>query len=244
MRLLPLAVAFAVSACLQSGPTSISAPASGKRLLFVGNSQVYVNDLPRMVAELARQARVDSVFVASVAFPNFGLEDHWSEGSALRALQRSKWEFVILQQGPSTLPENRANLEAMVRRFDPAIRAAGAVPVLYQVWPTVDRPNDFGPALVSYQTAARSVGGILAPAGEAWRGAIAEADTIKVYSPDGLHGSVRGTYLAASVILARVFDTDPRTLPPTIPGIREDSATVRFLQRMAAAALTRAPARP
>lgn len=239
-----LLLSLLTSGCASSGTLGVEAPTGGVRLLFVGNSLTYVNNLPGMVGELARLAGIDSVFTASVAFPDVSLDDHWAEGSAVRALQRSRWEFVVLQQGPSTLPENRALLEAAARRFDVPVRAAGAVPVLYQVWPTVNRSGDFVPALASYQNAAQAVKGVLAPAGDAWRAAIAESDTIRVYSPDGLHASVRGTYLAALVIYARIFDRDPRLLPPRIPGVAEDTTTVRFLQRMANVALQRSPAKP
>lgn len=230
--------------CLGGTTTGITPPPGGTRLLFIGNSLTYVNDLPAMVGQLARAAGKESVFVASVAFPDVSLDDHWAEGSARRALERSKWEYVVLQQGPSSLPQNQVLLAEAARRWDPVIRAAGAMPVLYQVWPTVGRSADFPAVLTSYRNAAQGVRGVLAPAGEAWRLAMSRADTMRLYHPDGLHPSMRGTYLAAAVLVARIADLDPRTLPPVIPGVAEDTATVRFLQRMAAEALAATPARP
>src|SRR5262245_65634527 len=76
-------------------------PASGRqiRVLFVGNSLTYFNDLPGMVSALARNSG-DRITQTSVAFPNFSLEDHWNDGRALEAISGSKWDLIVLQQGP------------------------------------------------------------------------------------------------------------------------------------------------
>lgn len=126
--------------CLgQGGPTTPSFPDGKTRVLFVGNSLTYVNDLPAMVEAVLRLAGDTSIATATIAFPDFALEDHWNEGSAGRALAQSRWEVVVMQQGPSSLPENQAHLATWAGRFGPAIRQAGAEPVLYMVWPSASR---------------------------------------------------------------------------------------------------------
>ena len=47
----------------------------------------------------------------------FALEDHWAEGSALEALRAGGWDAVVLQQGPSSLPESGANLTEWAARW-------------------------------------------------------------------------------------------------------------------------------
>ncbi|MEP7325510.1 MAG: hypothetical protein ABI836_06145 [Gemmatimonadota bacterium] len=71
------------------------------RILFIGNSLTYTNDLPGMVAALADSAGSGPVEVASIAFPDYSLEDHWNRGNALAAIRQQRWRFVVLQQGPS-----------------------------------------------------------------------------------------------------------------------------------------------
>ena len=51
------------------------------RILFIGNSLTYPNDLPGMVCELARAASRNAV-CESVAKPDYSLEDHWNERDA------------------------------------------------------------------------------------------------------------------------------------------------------------------
>jgi hypothetical protein len=231
-----------VSACaLPSAPAAQAPP----RILFVGNSLTYVNDLPAMVKAVAAQAGTAVPETEMVAFPDFALEDHWAEGTARRRLTQARWDFVVLQQGPSSLPENRANLAEWSERFAPLIREAGARPILYMVWPSRQRARDFPGVRAAYLGAAARVGGLFAPAGEAWRLALEEDPAAPLYDGDGFHPAPAGTYLAAMVVLARISPLDPLSLPPTIPGARHNPhATVRVLQRSAATALTGEPTQP
>lgn len=215
LRLLPLALTLACS----GSPTAPSLPLvpGGARVLFIGNSLTYVNDVPRLVVAVARLAGDSSLATASVAFPDYALEDHWNEGTAPRALAEHRWEFVVLQQGPSSLPQNRAHLEEWTRRFAPLVRAAGATPVLYQVWPQWSRRFDAPNAFLSYANAAAAVNGRLAPVGAAWDSALTTTDPSALYSGDGLHAAPLGSWMAAVVIYATLRNVDPVTLPPRFP---------------------------
>lgn len=189
-------------------------PDNALRMLFIGNSLTYENDLPEVVAAMARvtnQARPP--FVAMVAAPDFSLEDHWNAGSARSAITRQTWDFVVMQQGPSSLPENRVYLREWTERFAPLIRSAGAEPALYMVWPAESRPGDFPGVLDAYSRAAQAVSGVFLPAGQAWISAWAlDADT-PLYGPDRFHPSPTGTWLAALVIFSRLYDVSPDIVP-------------------------------
>ncbi len=217
MRTILPSAAVLLLAC-GSAPLAPTAK-GGTRILFIGNSLTYVNDVPSMVAAIGRQVGDRDIAVAMVAFPNYALEDHWTEGTATRALAQQDWEFVVMQQGPSSLPENRVFLEEWTRRFAPVIRAAGGEPVLYQVWPQVLRRGDAPAVLLSYANAAAAVRGRLAPAGAAWDSVLASPHPLALYSSDGLHASAYGSWLAAVVIYATVRRIDPRTLPDTLPSL-------------------------
>jgi hypothetical protein len=226
--------------CLHGAPTTPDFPNGSTRVLFIGNSLTYTNDLPAMVEALARLAGDTHLQVASVAFPDFALEDHWNEGTAPRWLRDKAWEFVVMQQGSSALPASQQNLRTWTAQFAPIIRASGAEPVLLMVWPQQDRLFDFVNVLDSYRNAAASVNGIFVPAGDAWT---AYNNYNALYS-DGLHPTVSGTYLAALCVLERLRGIAPASLPPTIPGYTADAATVRALQQAATTALARNARKP
>ena len=214
--------------------------ANGLNVLFIGNSLTYVNSLPAIVAALADSAHVKPLVWTQVAFPDFALEDHWAEGTALAALRSHSWDVVILQQGPSSLPENRANLIEWSQRFDVEIRKAGGKAALYMVWPQLSRFQDFDNASVSYQLAAESVKGMLFPVGEAWRAAWRRDAGLQLYSADGLHPSLAGSYVAGLVMYQLLYDRTPVGLPARLrlnvtgsPVIEVSRATADLLQAAA-----------
>ena len=122
-----------------------------------------------MVETLSRQSGATPISTASVLFGGFNLEDHWNEGTARRLIAQGGWSIVVLQQGPSALPESQVNLREWTARFDGVIRAIGARTALYMVWPESDRRDAFDAVSQSYARAAEDVRGMLFPVGEAWR---------------------------------------------------------------------------
>jgi hypothetical protein len=183
------------------------------RVLFIGNSLTYTNDLPAIVEALAEASRQKRFVYKSVVFPDYSLEDHWTGGHARKAISSDKWDVVVLQQGPSALEESRKSLLEYTRLFDKAIRAAGARPALYMVWPSQARLRDFDRVVESYRLAAAEVKGILFPVGEAWREAWKRDATMGLYTDDRFHPSAAGSYLAALVIYEKLFDRSPIGLP-------------------------------
>ena len=208
---LSLALGGTCSIGMQQGPR-LAGSARPTRVLFIGNSFTYANELPAIVAALAEAGGAPAVCRA-VAAGGFSLEDHWNRGEARKALEQEKWDFVVLQQGPSASPEGRALLLRSARRFDPLIRRAGAKPALYMVWPSSARRQDFSGVSDSYRLAARDIGAALLPAGVAWQIAERKAPKLKLYSDDGLHPTAAGSYLAGVVIYAGLFERSPIGLP-------------------------------
>jgi hypothetical protein len=185
------------------------------RVLFIGNSFTYFNDLPAMVEALAASQKKRLVH-HSVVFPNFSLQDHWEKGEAQRAIAAGKWDFVVLQQGPSALEESRRSLLDYTRRFAKVIRDAGATPALYMVWPSKARFADFDRVVESYDLAARDANGIVLPVGAAWQEAWRLDAALPLYDDDQFHPSSTGSYLAALVIYKKLFGDSPRGLPATL----------------------------
>ena len=106
LRLLA-ALALATLACTNDPP--VGPGRVGTRVLFIGNSLTYTNDLPAMVRVMGESAGTPLV-TGMVAEPGMSLEDHWSRGGARAAVASGRWDVVVLQQGPSALPSSRENL--------------------------------------------------------------------------------------------------------------------------------------
>lgn len=187
-------------------------PEESLRVLFIGNSHTYVNDLPALVAQMA-QATGSTLEYQTIARPNFGLMDHWAVGEAQEAIRRGGWDYVVLQQGPSSQPDSRVNLVEWGTRFANLIHENGARTAFYMVWPAESRPMDRDGVRTSYTAAANATNGVLAPAGEAWRAAWRRESRLQLYSDDGMHASYLGTYLAAVTVYEQLFRKSPLQLP-------------------------------
>jgi hypothetical protein len=182
-------------------------------LLFVGNSLTATNDMPALLEAMGRSSGI-AIHCTVVAKSGFSLEDHWADGEARRAIARGGWSHVILQQGPSALPASRALLNDYARRFAREIRDAKAQPAFLMVWPSAEHGGDFDDVSASYTGAAALTGGVLLPAGDAWRAAWRREPRLALYGPDGFHPSPLGSYLAALAIVHALTGRLPSVRPP------------------------------
>jgi hypothetical protein len=218
--LLAFAGAFLAS-CSSEDPAPLAPapedpPFIAHRVLFVGNSLTYSNDLPGLVEGLARAASITPFEVNSVTYGGYSLEDHLNEGTAVRLLSEGGWDLIVLQQGPSTQPESRVAL-----RRDVAIFASLAAPFetkvgIYGVWPPSGNAQLLDAGIESYRLAAADVNGLLFPAAAAWRAALQVDPNVPLYGGDAFHPAPLGSYLAAIVIGARIFDVSPLEFPSTL----------------------------
>ncbi|MEX0892004.1 MAG: hypothetical protein WEB88_07520 [Gemmatimonadota bacterium] len=207
----------------------------GEGVLFIGNSLTASNDLPGMVTALAEAAGADIPTMAVLAAQT-SLEDHWHEGSARREIERGGWRAVVLQQGPSTLPESREHLIHWTGVYADAIRSQGGAPYVYMVWPPMG--GDWERAIGSYRLAAEAAQSGLFPVAEAFRAAWARDPELPLLAGDGFHPSAMGTYLAAVVMVAQLENRSPVGLPADLAGrVSVEPAVAVLLQEAAADAI-------
>jgi hypothetical protein len=182
------------------------------RILFIGNSLTYFYELPLMVQAIAAQSG-KTLTVDAITAPGASLEDHFLQQTAHAALANGGYQWVIMQQGPSSLPASQNHLRNWASRFDSLIRAGGARPALYMVWPDVAHSASFGDVYDSYSNAALAINGMFIPAGEAWRWAWSLNPGLPLYGPDHFHPSPTGSYAAAMSIFAELYQQSPIDLP-------------------------------
>lgn len=109
-----------------------------------------------------------STFHAPTSFPDFNLDDHRAQGAAARAIALGGWEVVVLEQSPSSLPRNRAQLRSSVGcsgRADPGGERESRATLGMAAELASCR---FRPAIESYTLAAQDVNGLLFPVAAAW----------------------------------------------------------------------------
>jgi hypothetical protein len=224
LRFLLLGTAALLTLACNKDPVGVEddrLPDADMRVLFIGNSLTYTNNLPAMVQTIAEATGHTMVFGIAAA-PNVSLEDHWRNGveGTIRTVEA---DVVVMQQGPSSLPQNQDYLRYWTEKLAPAIREAGGEPALYMVWPEAARVGAFGAVYESYQGAAQAVNGLFIPAGLAWVHTWNQDPELALYGPDGFHPSYLGSAVAALTIFRVLFDRDVTMLPsrfePTTSGL-------------------------
>lgn len=211
-----------------------------RRVLFVGNSLTYVNDVPALVARISAGLGAP-LETHSVVHPDYGLEDHWNDGVVQRLLTDQRWDVVVLQQGPSSLPESGTNLVEYAGRFARLIRTHGACPAVYMVWAEAAYPRSFDAVRDHHRQAADSAHAQFLPAGDAWRAAWRRDSSFAFYSADGLHPTPLGSYVAALTIAAGLTGRSPVGDTTTVPGMTLDRAHRRIIQEAVVEALQGVP---
>jgi hypothetical protein len=190
------------------------------RVLFVGNSYTYVNDLPRMFAALAAMHGV-AIEVQMQARPNFSLADHLGVlrfGSVLM----QPWDVIVLQQGPSALPASRRNLRRSVERIARRLHGRAVTVALLAAWPQRPHSAMSHDAELSYRLAAETIDACVLPVATAWRRAREHDATLALYQSDGLHPTAAGSLLAAMTILQGLVDVGTAPLLPPAPDTPAD----------------------
>lgn len=174
-------------------------PGKDLKILFVGNSLTYVNDLPALVTELAKQDGSTFTYT-SFLLPDYSLEDHWNEGTVKAEIEKGRYDFVVAQQGPSALPESQVLLLDYTKRFAEVCSKSKSKLSLYMVWPSKARSFDLDNVISSYTKAAEKTSSLLSPAGLGWKYAWQADSTLPLYSPDNFHPSIAGSVLSALII--------------------------------------------
>lgn len=203
------------------------------KVLFLGNSYTYVNDLPKMIEEIAENGN-KKIYHESVTPGGCTLFQHAVSQSSLSKIRNGNWDYVILQE-QSQLPSidyyrhNKMKpayqtLYDSIMHYNPEAKVVG-----YLTWGrqyggmqcvnfgdgTYCSANfaDFNhmqdTLTAAYCENAYATNSYVAPVGEAWKAALASIPNLTLHSSDESHPSYDGSYLAACVFYAVLWNENP-----------------------------------
>ena len=138
------------------------------KILFIGNSFTARNNLPDLVAQLAA-ARGKQLEYQLIQAGGASLRMHWNKGEAQKAIEQTRYDYVVLQE-QSTLPlKNPQRMHENIRLFDQAIKASGAKTALYLTWARQNAPETQQAITDAYTFIGEELGATVIPAGVAWQ---------------------------------------------------------------------------
>lgn len=206
------------------------------KVLFIGNSLTFQNDLPGMIKSLAgRAAPPLPLEVHSSTFGGATLERHWEKGDALKLIQRGGWSHVVVQGQSLEAITNKESFFKHARLFDDAIRKSGAKTVLYMTWALQKAPQEQKKISDAYRGIGKELAAQVVPVGDARELALKDKPGAAIYSPDGKHPSPQGTYLAACLFYGVFSGQSPKGLPGEVPALSNPAKMLVRLDAIEAA---------
>jgi hypothetical protein len=212
------------------------------RILFIGNSYTFVNDLPATLTALAKSGG-HPIETGMVAEGGLKLTDHVNSADTTAQISSSQWDFVVLQeqsQIPSVKQFRINQMYPAARALAQEIESSTAEPLFFITWAHRDGWPENGMQTYlemqgqierGYFDIANELGAPMAPVGFAWAMVVKEHPEINLWQEDGSHPTKEGTYLAACVFYAVLFQESPEGLSYRAD-ISKDHAAI--LQKVAA----------
>lgn len=216
------ATAWVIAVLILAGAATARAD-EDLQVLFIGNSFTYNNNLPRLIAELARAGKERPLRVADVGGGGT-LEQHWNRAEVLTKLRSRKWDYVVLQEYTLRAIDGRDKMDEYTRKFDAEIKKQGARTLLYSPWAWKSKPENLAPITKAHQELAKELKAAVVPVGTAWETVLAADKQLNLHAEDGRHPNLAGSYLAACVFYSVIYGKSPAGLPGRIGGLTDEQA--------------------
>ena len=223
--------------------------AEEKRLLIIGNSYSFYNDLPKLLQAMANAddtpLTVDSYTAGAMSLRGFLNSPQHAAGK--NKLIKGNYDYLLLQdqsQTPAYKPDETLD---SVHRWCKLAGEHGAKPILFLTWAHATKNGNKVQLLtamqddtsLTYCRAAVADKAKVAPVGEAWRRWYIKHPDTPLHAADMSHPTAEGTYLAACVIYSTITGKKATAIPVRLKSspVRISAGRAKELQKTAAETL-------
>ena len=201
-------------------------------VLFVGNSYTSFNNLPDLISSIA-SAMGDVLIVDGSLIGGATLQNHSQNNNTTNLITKGNWDFVVLQE-QSQYPSfplwqveqdvfpYASELSELVSEFN---ECANTVFFMTwgrengdqsncQSWPPVCTYEGMDDLLRErYMIMANDNNALVSPVGAVWRSLRDSGYDLSLYSSDGSHPSLTGSYVSAICFYTVLFQKNPLDIP-------------------------------
>ena len=170
------------------------------KILFIGNSHTYYNELPQIVKELLEYTGVKTHVTMSTEGGQ-GLIYHCNRQDVNFNIRHGGYDVVVLQDKASDFnPE-----EFKKGGYTLMKNSLGECParrMLYMIWARRMEKEKQEIITRAYTELGHEIDAAVAPAGEVWHKILRQSPEMEslLYHPDGNHATPLGSYLAATTL--------------------------------------------
>ena len=203
-----------------------------EEILFIGNSLTSYNRGISYHLNLytANDSLSFTPLIQELAFSGYNLAVHLLNEQTLSKVKERSWDVIILQENTEiAVNDGMATLESL-KVFKEMVGNKGTKIYLLMPWSYKDQPEMAIPIKKTFEDGAQAIGATIVPVGEVWKAINEEGNpNIDLYDADGLHPSLQGTFLAASMCYASIYNRNPSENPYTAD--LEDEVAVYLKQK-------------
>lgn len=215
-----------------------------KRVLFLGNSYTYVNNLPQIITDMAASTG-DTLLSESNCIGGYTLNNHSSNRVSIDKIKQGNWDYVVLQEQSQlpSFPDVEEQVFPYAKFLDSLIHVYNpcAETIFYMTWgrKNGDASNcNFWPPVctyegmdsllnLNYKKMAEDNKALLCPVGEVWKYIRKNQSSIELYQPDESHPSEAGSYLAATCFYTMFYKKNPIDVQYNISGSANYGLTIK-----------------
>ncbi|MCX6158620.1 MAG: T9SS type A sorting domain-containing protein [Ignavibacteriae bacterium] len=195
------------------------------RVLFVGNSYTYANDLPSMFKNLSSSlGRV--VYTEMSAPGGYSFEQHLTDAETQLKISKGNWNFVVLQE-QSQMPVidfyRYYSTYPSARKLDSIIKSYNSNTMFFMTWgrryggiqcidtscsPPFGNFSHMQDSLSSaYLRIANELSAQVCQAGNVWKQSVNTDSSTVLWDTDFSHPSPAGSYLTACAFYTKIFNS-------------------------------------
>ncbi len=211
-------------------PALLGAQQKELKVLFVGNSYTYANNLAHIVSIVSEETATKLVTRKSVTGGAY-LREHWNGERNLKSkelIAEGNFDIVVLQDNSMAAINSPDTTLKYVELFAEFNSRHGAETYLFNTWARQKVPQYQVEIDQIYARAAEENNAIRVSVCSAWEMALNYRPTIDLFTSDGSHPSSFGTLLTACVFVKAITGELPQELPSKYLVIDAGGETVRL----------------
>ena len=126
----------------------------GQKILFVGNSLTYTNNMPSILKEIGKSFD-KKIITKMICKPNYAIIDHLNEGIIQQEIASKEYDLVIIEQGPSSQKQGREMLINDGRKIAKVCSKNNTMLGYFMVWPSKQYYFTFNKVIKNHTEAAK-----------------------------------------------------------------------------------------